>query len=218
MILAYWTRGDEPRMEKLFRTCALMRPKFERRQAGSTWGRIEIKHAIAKTKRFYDPDVEQLYRNDTANADLFRGMIDGEYVRVEEWKTWLKWNGVHWQRDADGEVRQATRRVEEERSRRALALMKSDKENAEQEFKWAIRSGDAPRRAAMEKLARDMLAQPVEEFDNQPFLLACTNGIVDLQTGMLRPGTRADKITRGVNITTIPRRSAHALRNSWMKY
>jgi len=198
MIFAYWTRGDEERMERLFRASGLMRPKFDRRQAGSTWGRIEIKHAIAKTKSFYDPDVEQLYRNDTANADLFKGMIDGEYIRIEEWKTWLKWNGVHWERDADGEVRQATRRVEEERARRAAAMMRTDDKEAAQEFKWAITSGDSSRRAAIERLARDMLAQPAEAFDNKPLLLACSNGVVDLTNGMLRPGMRGDQITRGL--------------------
>lgn len=200
MLLAYWTRGDENRMERLFRASALMRPKFDRRQAGATWGIGEIKKAIAKSRSFYDPDVEQLYRNDTANADLFRGMIDGEYIRVEEWKTWLKWNGVHWQRDADGEVRQATRRVQEERARRSALLMKENNDEAGKEFKWAIDSGNAQRRASIERLSRDMMAQAAETFDNQPLLLACLNGVIDLRSGMLRPGTREDRITRGIGI------------------
>lgn len=203
-ILAYWTRGDEERIDRLFRKSKLMRAKWDARHTGSTWGKREIKHAIAQTKNFFDPDVDELLRNDTANADLFRGMIDGEYIRIEEWKTWLKWNGVHWLRDADGEVRQATRRVEEERARRAADLIKSNEEKAKQEFIWAVKSGNAPQRSAIERLVRDMLAQPAELFDTQPLLLACSNGIIDLRTGELRPGLREDRITRGLHIAYDP--------------
>jgi putative DNA primase/helicase len=196
MMLAYWTRGDAERMEKLFRASGLMRPKFDRRQSGSSWGRIQINGAIAKTKNFYDPDIENLVRNDTANADLFRGMVDGEYLWIDEWQRWLHWNGVYWERNATGEVRKATRMVQEERAQRSGLMMTVNQEEAKAEFKWAIRSGDAPRRAAIERLTRDMLARPASEFDKQQLLLPCANGVLDLRTGELRPGKREDMLTR----------------------
>lgn len=198
MLLAYWTRGDEVRMDRLFRASKRMRAKFDRRQSGSTWGAIEVKRAIARCTAFYDPDVERVHRNDTGNADIFRSLVENEYAWVKEWKTWLGWNGVRWLRAQDTEVREATRKVIEERLARATAQFKINEDDAKAEFKWAIASGEASRRGNMERLARDMLARNSAQFDAQHLLLACTNGVIDLKSGELRSGAREDNITLGV--------------------
>lgn len=198
MLLAYWTRGDHERMDRLFRMSGLMRPKFDRRQSGRTWGAIEIENAVAKTKNFFDPELEDLWRNDTANSDLFIGLMGTEYTWVEEWKIWLKWNGTHWTRYSSSEVREATRCVSAERGRRAGIMMASDADKSKQEFAWALRTGDSFRRNAIEKLSRDVLIKKSELFDARPLLLACGNGVIDLRTGHLHAGLREDYITRGI--------------------
>lgn len=54
-LLAFWTNKDAARMDKLFRQSGLMRSKWDRRQSGSTYGRITIENAIAGCKVGYIP-------------------------------------------------------------------------------------------------------------------------------------------------------------------
>ena len=42
-ILAFWCGCDEEQMDRIFRTSGLMRPKWDRKQAGSTYGAISIR-------------------------------------------------------------------------------------------------------------------------------------------------------------------------------
>ena len=55
-LLAYWTNGDIERMDRLFRKSGLMRDKWDRRQSGSTYGRIQLEKAVADLKQGYDPE------------------------------------------------------------------------------------------------------------------------------------------------------------------
>ena len=51
--LAFWTGRDADRMDRLFRQSGLMRDKWDRRQAGTTYGRITIQKAIANCREVY---------------------------------------------------------------------------------------------------------------------------------------------------------------------
>ena len=53
--LAFWTGRDAGRMDALFRQSGLMRPKWDRRQGGSTYGQITIQHAIQHCTSVYQP-------------------------------------------------------------------------------------------------------------------------------------------------------------------
>lgn len=59
--LAFWTNKDAARMDKLFRQSGLFRPeKWDRFTAGSTYGAITIRNAIATMTRLgYDPEAYQ---------------------------------------------------------------------------------------------------------------------------------------------------------------
>lgn len=54
--LAFWTNGDINRMDRLFRQSGLMREKWDRRQSGSTYGRIQLEKAVAEMRAGYDPE------------------------------------------------------------------------------------------------------------------------------------------------------------------
>jgi len=51
--LAFWTGRDAARMDELFRQSGLMRPKWDRKQSGSTYGQITIRNAIQGCKDAY---------------------------------------------------------------------------------------------------------------------------------------------------------------------
>lgn len=54
-LLAFWCGRDEQQMDRLFRLSGLMREKWDRPQAGSTYGALTIQKAVADCKEFYNP-------------------------------------------------------------------------------------------------------------------------------------------------------------------
>src|SRR5438105_220669 len=63
---------------------------------------------------------------------------------------------------------------------------------------WCLKSEAAPRLNAMIELARSEDGIPMlpERLDNNPWLLNCCNGTLDLQTGTLREHRREDFLTK----------------------
>ena len=55
MKLAFYCRGDMGQMDRLFRASGLMRDKWDRGLAGSTYGVVSISNAINHCSAFYDP-------------------------------------------------------------------------------------------------------------------------------------------------------------------
>ena len=53
--LAFWTQKDQTQMDQLFRQSGLMREKWDRPQAGSTYGKITIEAAIDSCREVYEP-------------------------------------------------------------------------------------------------------------------------------------------------------------------
>jgi len=54
-ILAFWCNRDISQMNRLFRQSGLFRDKWDRQQAGSTYGRITLEKAIGETHSTYRP-------------------------------------------------------------------------------------------------------------------------------------------------------------------
>ena len=53
--LAFWTNRDPEQMDRLFRQSGLMRDKWDRRQSGSSYGRITIRSAIENCREVFTP-------------------------------------------------------------------------------------------------------------------------------------------------------------------
>ena len=54
-ILAFWCNGDISLMDEIFRSSALMRPKWDKKNAGSTYGGRTMRKAVANCSEFYTP-------------------------------------------------------------------------------------------------------------------------------------------------------------------
>lgn len=60
-MLAFWCGCDEEQMDRIFRTSGMMRPKWDRKQAGTTYGGISIRNAVATCQQIYLPvDIHNL--------------------------------------------------------------------------------------------------------------------------------------------------------------
>ena len=70
-ILAFWCGCDEEQMDRIFRTSGLMRDKWDRRQAGTTYGAISIRNTVNTCAAVYVP----------VNA---QDIVDEEFVNISE--------------------------------------------------------------------------------------------------------------------------------------
>lgn len=70
-ILAFWCGCDEEQMDRIFRTTGLMRDKWDRKQAGTTYGAISIRNAVNSCAAVYTP----------VNA---QDIVDEEFSKLDE--------------------------------------------------------------------------------------------------------------------------------------
>lgn len=70
-ILAFWTGKDPHRMDALFRQSGLMREKWDRKQSGTTYGKITISNAVSACKEVYTPPKDRV--EDAQRADNGQG-------------------------------------------------------------------------------------------------------------------------------------------------
>jgi putative DNA primase/helicase len=108
---------------------------------------------------------------------------------------WHIWSGTHWQRDDTGEVQRRAKATA--RSILHDAANCDDDSERKQIVKWARTSEAEPRlRAAVTLAASEQeVVVRVTDLDANPFLLAATNGTIDLRSGDLRLHDPADLIT-----------------------
>ncbi len=113
---------------------------------------------------------------------------------------WLLWDLHRWKRDADAAVTWLAIVFARDWQRQAVEI--TDRDRREAVFKAAIRLERRDALFSMLALARDLkpIADAGGDWDRAPRLLGCPNGVVDLQTGMLRPGRRDDRITMSVAV------------------
>ena len=152
----------------------------------------------------------------------------GQNIRyVHQWQAWITWDGARWQRDLCGAVyamakdtaqriytheahtlgQRATKANEqphktaaqEETARDALAAYKA-------RLKWAHQSESRQRIEAMMTLAQSEPGIPVSpnDLDQQPWLLNCSNGTLDLRSGELLVPLRSHLITKTTGVPFLP--------------
>lgn len=148
----------------------------------------------------YDPD--SLYTDDyNARALVREHGLDLRYCKA--WKTWMVWNGTHWERDESGVMmRRATRTIKD-----LTKLMHAmDKDQCDFLWKHIKASLSTNKLEAMIKSAQsiDGISVKPDDFDRDILLLNCTSGTIDLRTGQQRPHSRTDLLTRRLSITYNP--------------
>ena len=108
-LLAFWTGGDQTRIDELFRQSGLLREKWDEVHYadGSTYGEKTIERAVQNTSAFYDPEPRDEPSQDspsTGDSSVDTGCDESArsqaYLteknrllteRVEELETLLEW-------------------------------------------------------------------------------------------------------------------------------
>jgi len=112
------------------------------------------------------------------------------------WKKWLIWDGTRWRVDDTGEIYR--------RAKGVIDLMWEDvplitDAREQQEYVKHVRASSQSRGiAAMVALSQSERGIPVlpQDLDQDPNLLNCPNGTVDLRTGEIWPHLREDMLTK----------------------
>lgn len=137
---------------------------------------------------------------DVGNAELFADLYADRLSYDHRRKRWLLWQGQWWADDTDGEHQRLAVAAVRERYRQAVEI--ADLEERTKASRFAIQSEGRQRLDALLTIAQSQrrLADAGEHWDEDPFLLGVTNGVVDLRTGCLRDGRPEDRITLHTDI------------------
>jgi len=211
-LLAFWTAGDPNRIDRLFRQSGLMREKWER----DDYRQSTISAALNGVSDHYsprtgsngqwrrpdgpEPRVDDRFASfpltDTGNAERLV-LRHGENIRYcHPQKTWWVWTRRRWEPDRNGAVMDLAKSVARELYQAAWEIPDADRKK--QTALWAIRSESTDKKKAALVSAQSEPGIPIlpEQFDTDPWVLNCVNGVVDLRTGELRPHRREDYCTR----------------------
>lgn len=208
--LAFWTQRNEVQMDRIFRSSGLMRPKWDSKRSGTTYGAITIGRACANCMEVYEPrkyeddtklafalfkdgtmgiqaPKKQYDMTDTGNAhrlsDKFGSIIHYSYNR----KKWYYWDGKLWRIDDSGEIKKLADIICEDIKKEAM--QEQDEKTQADMLKWAVRTSSSSGKEAMIKECQHLDGIPAspDEFDSYGDYINCQNGIVNLRNGELLP-------------------------------
>jgi P4 family phage/plasmid primase-like protien len=130
-------------------------------------------------------------RTDLANARRFCRLHGKNFRYVAPWKKWLQWDGTRWRLDESLAVQRAFRGVLAE----LFTIAGEARDN--EAMRYACSSAKLRDFNAAISLAQSEPGTPLSPscLDQEPWLLNCANGTVDLRTGELRSQRRDDFLT-----------------------
>lgn len=158
---------------------------------------------------------ECLNANMLGDGMLFSELMNGQYLYNKTSKEWLSWSGHHWRLDIMDNAISAVEKVSQRYLKEAYdivdsidkAIEKGDSTEAAKLkskqkiiYKRVSRLRDDSGRNSCLKFAHTNLRNGLSingmELDQNPWLFACENGVVDLRTGDIRPGKPEDYLFR----------------------
>ena len=127
--------------------------------------------------------------HDEGNAQCVKHLFPNQFAQNSAYG-WLYNTGSHWV--TDGAEAMLDRAIVETLTARARAALDSGRAN---DYKDLIAKSvpSASRVAGAKSLYSSLVYTPLIDFDDPPDLLNCSNGIVDLRTGQLRPHAPTDR-------------------------
>lgn len=134
--------------------------------------------------------------HDHANAEVVNALYPGRFAFCNE-LGWMRYADTHWEtQNAEFE---ANRCITRALIRRRMAAVEAERED--------IVKGTVPnesRKNAVKGMFRDMVAVTLNEFDKDPNVLNCANGVIDLRTGNLIAHGPSNRFTYCVQTPYLP--------------
>lgn len=222
-MLAFWTQRDEQMMDKLFRQSGLMRPKWDRKQSGSTYGAITIRKAVRDCVTTYqppapyqvhigerplEPNVPYKYYtfDDTGNAERFTDRFGADLLYNYTASKWMYFDGRRWCVDESGATKRMADEVVEEMRHGLHAYLDhlSPSEDVDEAKKAYMRHAKQMRssRSKTAMLVESQHIRPTRtlDFDKDINTLCVLNGLLKLTTGELVGHDRDAMVSKICNV------------------
>jgi putative DNA primase/helicase len=211
-MLAFYTK-DRAQLDRLFRRSGLMREKWDSRRGEQTYGQITIATALSQVTgqwqaRTHAPeqpsspasadktDWHPAHLSQQINTERLVALLSGDALFNVNRGEWIWFDGRRYALDHRGQVHVAAKTVARSTWRFVSeGLAGTDPKTA---FRHAVDSEKASGIAAMIQLAQTEPGIPAQagEFDADPYAFNCLNGTLDLETAVLRPHRRCDRLTK----------------------
>ena len=230
-ILAFWCGRDIEQMDRLFRDSGLMRDKWDRPQAGTTYGRITLEKAAAEVKNVYRPRRKAAPQGKSKDrfvgrggvslwdlrpennprypwADIGSGRLFADYYKsiarfVKDRKTWYAFNGSHWEADTSNtELPKMAKQFCDD----LLGYIGKIEDERIRTSYWNYCQKWMKNnfRETMIKEAQSEYPIRIDEFDTNPYAFNCENGTLFLDSMEFRPHDCADFITKMAKVRYDP--------------
>lgn len=194
-MLAFWCGRDTGKMDEIFRQSGLMRDKWDRKQSGSTYGKIMLKKAVLKCQEVYNPQKNDSYSvsaggtavkmhtlDDTGNAQRMYDLCGDVMRYCYTDRRWLSYQDGKWLYDAKGGVFVWADRVLES-MKKELKLWAEHEGGAmfEDYKKHMKKTRSNNSKKAMVKEMEHLVAVSPNELDADRLLVNVRNGVLNLR-------------------------------------
>ncbi len=195
---------------------AEMKAKVEERrkqEAAARAAKVRKAVEVAKIELSDNDLLGYLNENRVGDAKLYSRLHRGAVVYVKYWERWLIWGGHHWIEDDFEISAQSIEDVCELYLRLAESKQIEADEETDKDLKSKLQSiadtalrrvnqlRDTPgqdKLLQMTRRIRDPLVVLPNQIDQQHYVKACPNGVIDLRTGELRPGKPEEYILNAI--------------------
>lgn len=195
---------------------AEMKAKVEERrkqEAAARAAKVRKAVEVAKIELLDNDLLGYLNENRVGDAKLYSRLHRGAVVYVKYWERWLIWGGHHWIEDDFEISAQSIEDVCELYLRLAESKQIEADEETDKDLKSKLQSiadtalrrvnqlRDTPgqdKLLQMTRRIRDPLVVLPKQIDQQHYVKACPNGVIDLRTGELRPGKPEEYILNAI--------------------
>ena len=195
---------------------AEMKAKVEARRKQEVAARAEKGRKpveVSKIELTNDDLLAYFNENRVGDAKLYSRLHRGTVIYVKYWDRFLIWGGHHWIED---DFDMAAQRIEDvcelylrlAESKQAEAAEETDKDErakleglASAVLRRVSQLRDTPgqdKLLQMLRRIRDSLVVLPKQIDQQHYVKACPNGVIDLRTGELRPGRPDEYILNAI--------------------
>ena len=215
-ILAFWCSGDTEQIDRLFRTSALMREKWDEHRGADTYGNITIAKVVSKMTNFYKPiiktsaaedfGVDRLKELDPMDSvkypwnDIGAGHIFADFFQdclryVPERKMWFYYEDGIWNKDT-GNLRAMKYCMELANLMYSFALEIKDEDKRKSYMKYAAKWQNHSNRVNILKDAQ--VHHPIHygDFDADIYAFNCKNGTLHINTGEFTEHRSTDLLTK----------------------
>jgi len=156
-------------------------------------------------ERSIEPELAERLVNfhltDAGNAEAFKELFGDHFRWVREKGEWFYFDGVRWSANSS---KAKDEMLETVRLRTQAAMSIENDETRQKAVKWCLSSESDYRLKAALSVAQIWLEAKYTDFDTDPYLLTCANGVVDLRTGQLRLSEPTDMLHKSTGIRYDP--------------